>query len=392
MRNKKSLVTLSLLKKVLEVFSNFFLNIYLFKIVNGDFNFLLLYAAINAIAGCLLTLFFDKIISSKNANFIFRFGFLCGIASMAILLVLKEQTLDVIWLFALLQRIANVSYYVVYEVTLIRSTKTHSLSSYVAGVNILGSIITLIAPVIIGYTITSFSWTLIFILMLIDSIVSVIVASKVDFKVIQKTFRLTKYWKKVSKNRTMRQAYFATFLKRLSGTDGVLEYILPIMLFLTLGTEFSVGSYDSLFSIVYIIMLEIVRILNRRRMTKRIYIPLALLCLAGAAIMLADFTYFSVLVYYFTIKTGGTLIMTESSSMICAVGNKQKLGDYVREHQLTWNIFLTLGNLAGILIAFVIYNYFYSKEAFAAVIFALMMFFVLQAYFLQKIEKKLQNA
>lgn len=392
MRNKKSLVTLSLLKKVLEVFSNFFFNIYLFKIVNGDFNFLLLYAAINAIAGCLLTLFFDKIISSKNANFIFRFGFLCGIASMAILLVLKEQTLDVIWLFALLQRIANVSYYVVYEVTLIRSTKTHSLSSYVAGVNILGSIITLIAPVVIGYTITSFSWTLIFILMLIDSIVSVIVASKVDFKVIQKTFRLTKYWKKVSKNRTMRRAYFIVFLRRLSGTDGVLEYILPVLLFLALGTEFSVGSYDSLFSIVYIIMLEIVRILNRKRITKRIYIPLALLCLAGAAIMLADFTYFSVLVYYFTIKTGGALLMTEGASMIYAVGNRQKLGDYVREHQLTWNIFLTLGNLTGILIAFVIYNYFYSQAAFAAVIFVLMMFFVLQAYFLQKIERKLQNA
>lgn len=78
--------------------------------------------------------------------------------------------------------------------------------------------------------------------------------------------------------------------------------------------------------------------------------------------------------------------------MIYAVGNRQKLGDYVREHQLTWNIFLTLGNLTGILIAFVIYNYFYSQAAFAAVIFVLMMFFVLQAYFLQKIERKLQNA
>ena len=60
MRNKKSLVALSLLKKVLEVFSSFFLNIYLFQIVNGDLNFILLYAAVNAVLGFNDDLFFDK--------------------------------------------------------------------------------------------------------------------------------------------------------------------------------------------------------------------------------------------------------------------------------------------------------------------------------------------
>lgn len=78
--------------------------------------------------------------------------------------------------------------------------------------------------------------------------------------------------------------------------------------------------------------------------------------------------------------------------MIYAIGNKEKLSNYTREHHFTWNIFLALGNLTGIAIAYIVYNNFYSQEVFALVILILMFFFVLQAYALQKIEQKLQNA
>ncbi|MBQ3325965.1 hypothetical protein IJG79_02355, partial [Candidatus Saccharibacteria bacterium] len=62
-----------------------------------------------------------------------------------------------------------------------------------------------------------------------------------------------------------------------------------------------------------------------------------------------------------------------------------------REHQFTWNIFLTLGNLVGILIASLAYNYFYSKDVFAVIIVVLMAFFVLHAYLLQRLESRLKN-
>lgn len=392
MRNKKTLATLSLLRKIFDIFSSIFLNIYLFKLVQGNLNFILLYAAFNAITGCLLNFVIVKIINSRNANHIFRLSFVCEIISMLALLVLKENILSVIWLFALVQRLAKVSYYAVYEVTLIRSTKTHSLSSFVAGVNILSSAIAMVVPVLMGYVITNFSWHLVFILMLTDAVISAMVASKVDFKVVHNSFRPLAYWRKAAKNKTLRKAYLVLFLRRLSSTDGVLEYLLPVLLFLALGTEFSVGNYDSLFSVVYIIMLEGVRILNKKGAAKKFYVPLALLTFIGASIMVADFNKFSILLFYFTIKTGGTIIVTEESSMIYAIGNKEKLSAYTREHQMTWNIFLALGNLLGIAIAYLIFNFFYSKEVFAVVILVLMVFFVLQAYILQKVEEKLNNA
>ena len=160
----------------------------------------------------------------------------------------------------------------------------------------------------------------------------------------------------------MHKAYLTLFFRRLGGTDGILEYLVPILLFLSLGTEFSVGNYDSLFSVVYIIMLEAVRTLNKKGKIKRFYVPLAMLSLISAVMMVSDQSITNILIFYFTIKTGGALIQLEGSSMIYAVGNKENLSKYTREHQLTWNIALTLGNLVGIAIAGIVYNVFYGKE------------------------------
>lgn len=155
----------------------------------------------------------------------------------------------------------------------------------------------------------------------------------------------------------MHKAYLTLFFRRLGGTDGILEYLVPILLFLSLGTEFSVGNYDSLFSVVYIIMLEAVRTLNKKGKIKRFYVPLAMLSLISAVMMVSDQSITNILIFYFTIKTGGALIQLEGSSMIYAV-----------------------------------YNVFYGKEAFAATIVVLMVFFVIQAWLLQQVEGKLKNA
>ena len=127
-----------------------------------------------------------------------------------------------------------------------------------------------------GFLITDYSYYIAIGFVLIDAIISMFIATRTNFVVITSDFHLLKYWRKAIKNSTMRKAYVATFLKRLSGPDGVLEYLIPILLF------------------------------------------------------------------------------------------------------------LALGNLIGILIAFIVYNYFYSKDVFAVIIVIFMAFFVLNAYFFAK--------
>lgn len=391
MQNKKSLAGLLLLRKIVAIFFDFFLNIYLFRLTNGNFNFILLYAAVNAVLGCVYGFFLMKGINSKNANFIFKLSYVCEIVGILMLLLLKENILSAVWIFAAISRFAKSSFYAVYETTLISSTKKDSLSSYVAGAAILENIIALPAPAIMGFLIDDVSYSIVFVIILIDALISIFIVSRMNFKVINDNFSILGYWKKAFRKKRIRQAYLVMFLKRLSGDDGVLSQLLPILLFLTLGTEFSAGSYDSLFSVIYIIMLEIVRIFNKKGVKKRFYVPLALFCLISAITMVSSPSVATVLLFYFAMKTGGHLNGAETASMIYAIGKKEKLSSYTREHQFTWNIFLTLGHLAGIGIAFVVYNNFYNKDIFAAIIVVLMVFFVLHSVLLQKIEVTLKN-
>ena len=390
MKNKKILATLSILRKIIETFSNFFFGIYLFKIVNGDFNFLLSYAAFCAISGFLYGYFLMKYINAKTAKKIFRLSFICEIISALMLLILKNDIVNYIWLFAAISRFSKSSYYAVFEVTLIRSAKNHSLSSFIAGVGILSSFISLLSPAFIGFLISDFSYEAAFILLLVNAVIATLLASMVDFKVIKSDgFHPIIFWKKALKKKTMREAYLATFLRRFSGTDGVLEYLLPVLIFMALGTEFSVGSFSSFFAAIYMVFLEVVRVFNKKGAGKRFYVPLSLLNFSSSILMISNFNTTTILIFYFTIQTGTKLIMTESASMLYAVGIKEKLEKYTREHQFTWNICLTLGNLVGILVAYVIYNFFYSQTVFALIIVILTAFAVLEAYLLQRVEQKL---
>ena len=391
MKNKKQLISLELIHKFVSVFSDFFLNIYLFKVSGNDFNFILLYDTVSSVLGCVYCLFLMKAISPKTANTIFRSGYVCEIIAILMLLIFKEQIIGFIWVFLLIHRYAKSSYYAVYEQVLIGSSGKHSLSSYVAGVNILGTIISLGAPILLGFLITDYSYFVAMGFILISAIVSMLIAAKSDFRVVSEAFQPLKYWRKAFKNKTMRVAYLDSFLNRLGGTSGVLKPLIPILLVLALGTEFSAGSYDSLFSVIYIILLEIIRLLNKKGARKRLYIPLSLFCLISAVVMISNFNIFSILLFYFSLKTGGHLIQSEYASMIYAIGKKEKLAKYSNEHHFTWDLFLTIGHLTGIALAYIVYNYLYSTEAFALIIVILMVFFVLHAYFLQKLEMKLNN-
>lgn len=391
MDNRKKLAILYALRSVINVFKDAFLSIYLFKIVNGDFNFLLIYAAFISVSGIIFAYFIMRYINTKNASRIFQLSFVLEVICAALLLFTKENLVHVFWIFAFCSRLAKSCYSGVYETTLIKSNKHHSISSYIAGSFILSSLVTLLAPAIFGFIITDYSYIAAFAVLLVDAILAFILSTSVDFTVLDKSFRLKEFWKKAFKNKSIRQSYLVIFLKRLSGPDGIMNNIIPILLFNALGTEAGMGSYNTIFTVVFLVLLQILRIMNKKKIRKRFYIPFTLLGLISTIFMVISYSPLSILCFYFTIKTTTYIVMTEAASALYAIGIKEKLGSYTREHRFTWNIFLGLGNLVGVVIAYIIYNYFYSQTAFAIMAVALTFFSVVMAFFLQKLEDKLDN-
>lgn len=66
--NRKYIAIISFLRKFISVFFSLFFNIYILKIVNNDFNFIIKYRVFAVIVGLIIEYIILKIINSKNAK------------------------------------------------------------------------------------------------------------------------------------------------------------------------------------------------------------------------------------------------------------------------------------------------------------------------------------
>lgn len=389
-RNRTILSSIVILKKVLAVFFEFFLNIYLFELVDGDFGFLMGYSSFGAVVGLVAMFLALRILNTHNAKTIFGISLVLKIVCIFMLLFLRENIISAIWIFKALDRISDTWYSCVYETALIKNAKRGKVGSFVAGMSILESITAMLTPVAFGYIIDAFSYEVLFGIMAIDAVATALIGMRLNIGFKNEKFKLFEFWGKAFKKPHMREAYKVMFYQRITLT-GALRYLVPILLFLTLGTEFSVGSYRSLFSVVFIILMEIIRILNRHKKQKNFYVLGALLVFTSAMVMVANLNESTILLYCFMSQTIGDMIMIEARGTVYATGKEEGLVRYTRENIFTWNVFLVCGQLIGNLVALMAYNWFYGVEGLAVAITVLMSFIIIQAYHIQKVQKWLKG-
>ena len=389
-RSSTILSAVVILKKSMAVFFEFFLNIYLFDIMNGDFGFLMAYSSYGAVVGLIAIFIALKFLTRKNAKVIFVISLFLRIVSIIMLLVLQNNIISFIWLFKAIDRTSDMWYYAVYETSLISTSKRGGVGSFVASMSILESLTAVLTPVFFGFVIDAFSYETLFAIIAIDAILTAIIGMKIKIGIKTEKFHLAKFFRRAMSKPNMREAYKTMFYQRITMT-GAMRYLFPILMAMTLGTEFSVGSYTGLFSAVFIIMMTGIRILNRYRVTKKFYIPSACLVLTSAIVMLADTNQATILIYCFISQTIGSVIATESKAAVYAIGKEEGLVRYTRESIFTWNTFLVSGQLIGNLLAYSAFAWFGGLDGIVIAIAILTPFIIIQAYHLQNVQKWLKG-
>lgn len=389
-RNSKILSLVVILKKTIAVFFELFLNIYLFDIMNGDFGFLMAYSSYGAVVGLVAMFIALKLLTRRNAKVVFTISLLLRIVSIIMLLILQNNILSFIWVFKAIDRFSDMWYYAVYETSLISTSKRGGVGSFVAGMSILESLTAVLTPAFFGFVIDAFSYEALFVIIAIDAILTATIGMQIKIGIKNEKFHLAKFLRRAMAKPNMREAYKSMFYQRVTMT-GALRYLLPILMMMTLGTEFSVGSYTGLFSAVFIVMMTGIRILNRYRITKKFYIPSACLVFASAILMIADTNQSTIIIYCFVSQTIGNMIATESKAAVYAIGKEEGLVHYTRESIFTWNTFLVCGQLLGNFIAYVAFAWLGGLEGITTAIALLMPFTIVQAYHLQNVQKWLKG-
>ena len=390
-QNKKYIALISFLRKFIKVFFTLFFNIYILKIVNNDLLFVIKYSLFGVIIELLICYILCKLINSKNAKIIYKLSFPLLILLILLLIVFKENIVKYILAFKALEILMEVCYSLPYELIVIGSNDNKTMSSYVASINILSSLATILTPIFSGFVIQTFSYNVLFIILCFEALLIILISFKIkDFTVNDRKLELKKFFNLTRKRNEMKAVYKCMFYRRIS-TQGVITILLPIILFLRLGKELSLGAYNTLFAILSIISLEVLKIANKKNIKKTFYPYIAIIIFIASIIMIFKASLTTMLIYYITMNTLGAIIESESCSAVYSVVKFDNLYKYSKEHILMYNIYMTVGQLVSYGIVFVLYRYFYSVNILSISVSILMFFLIISCVYLNKTQGYLYN-
>ena len=389
--NRKYIAIIAFLRKFLNVFFSLFFNIYILKIVNNDMNFILKYTIYSVFLGVILEYILLKIINSKNAGVIYRLSFVLSAISIFLLIIFKENIVKYIYLFKTLDTMKSLFYAVPYELIIIGSNTNKSMSSYLANLNILENITAILTPMFSGFIIEKFSYNVLFIILGLETILIIAISMKIkDFTVQDNKMKIKEFWKIAKEKTHLKDIYKCMFFRRIS-SQGAMTELLPIVLFLRLGTEMSFGSYNTLFAVISIISLQILKIINSKKVNKKFYPYMAIINFVSSLLVVFNASFVTLLIYYILMNSFGTIIESESCSAIYSAIKVDNLEQYRKEHMMVFNIYMFVGQVISYSLVYVLYNYFYNVNILSISISILMFFLIIATIYLRKTEQYLYD-
>ena len=389
--NRKYIAIIAFLRKFLNVFFSLFFNIYILKIVNNDMNFILKYTIYSVFLSVILEYILLKIINSKNAGIIYRSSFVLSAISIFLLIIFKENIVKYIYLFKTLDTMKSFFYAVPYELIIIGTNTNKSMSSYLANLNILENITAILTPMFSGFIIEKFSYNVLFITLGLETLLIIAISMKIkDFTVQDSKMKIKEFWKIAKEKTHLKDIYKCMFFRRIS-SQGAMTELLPIVLFLRLGTEMSFGSYNTLFAVISIISLQILKIINSKKINKKFYPYMAIIIFVSSLLVVFNSSFVTLLIYYILMNSFGTIIESESCSAIYSSIKVDNLEQYRKEHMMVFNIYMFVGQVISYSLVYVLYNYFYNVNILSISISILMFFLIIATIYLRKTEQYLYD-
>lgn len=383
--NIRNISIIAFLKKFISVFFTLFFNIYVLKIVN-DVGFIIMLNLIRIIFEGLFGIFISSIITNKNAKIIYNSSFIQLIICILILIIFKEKICNFIYIFIILYALERVCYSVPYEMIVMGANNQKSMSNFLANINIINSIATILAPIFSGFIIEKFSYNILFILLGIEVVLVICISTQIkNFYISNEKLKLKEFIVKCKNQLQLKNIYKCMFYRRIS-FQGAITDLLPLLLFLKVNSEFSVGSYKSLFAIISIVSLSILKVINKKRIKKKFYIPFSILIFFSSLFLVYNTSFITLMLYYIVINSLGEILESESCSAVYESINIDGLEKYKREHEIVFNIYMLVGQTISYLFAYLMYIYFYNVNAISISICIMMFFSIIACIYLQKTE------
>lgn len=346
-RNQKCLFSIHLFRGVMELFTNTFLTSHIISmtadnvLTGGLYNAAIFYIA-QYICYALFYLFISHFVKKSNRTIFLQLGIIINLALVICLVFWAEVISSWVILVGVMCGISNALYYAGYFVMKNEFAHRVSIKKYniltVIGVNI----IKIVMPTVLGFFIDSSSFAHISIYMTLVTIAQLVISFFIlSHKRSGTKLQLFKFYKALKKDEEARSKIKYTYINALlSGVKNTYKLLLTVLILFTFKTNFGLGLFTSISSVVTMVLLILFKIFDNNPKTNKfaIYLIIGFLPLVSSIalifwlneITLVIFNFFLTIAIYFSDYFGSS----ERDAIIKHIGKRE----YIAEHQLSIEI------------------------------------------------------
>ncbi len=240
------------INSIVSKFTSLFLAIYFLKITDGNFASVVLYYTLKYSVIGIFSFLSLKLLNKKNVLNVYRLGLFSNGLCLFVLLCLGHNIRDYIYLYALLDSATNLLYWSPYKMILYNFKNDTQFKKIFSYNSIVTSIISIASTIGMGYIIVNASYSIllvIIILLVLLAVLSSFHLDKYEFNLSPIKLSNIKY---ALKDKQAKEIYKIVFLEGM-GFRGGLDTTITFIIFLTLGSESSLGNLNAIFAFLGLI-------------------------------------------------------------------------------------------------------------------------------------------
>lgn len=341
-RNQKSLLTIHILRTILEVFTSTFLTSHILSVNPDDvlgqglLNIGLFYMVFYA-SYIICYALVSNLVRKGNHLLFFRIGILVNLGFLISLVFWGSQIASWIVIAGLIYGISDGFYYSNYLVMKNSYSPRVSMKEYNILSVILINIVKIIIPTILGLLIDVSSLSIVAIYVIVIVVAQFIVTFTFkDSATTTNEFKFIQYVKFLKENPDVLSKVKYTYRNSLiAGVKSTYSVIVVLLTIYTFKTNLSLGIFTSLFSVATILLLMLYKKLDNNPKVNKfiIYMSLGAIPVVGCIVMVAKMTTVTLVIYNFLLTIAiyfseyfGNI---ERDAIIKNVGHRE----FIAEHQ-----------------------------------------------------------
>lgn len=387
-QDKKYILWINLFMQIVFCFFSVFFNIFVFEI-SQDLNIVILYTITNFVASWLFNLILLKAINKKFLTVMFRLSFLLCFVCTVLTFFINGQRLWLVFVVQILYALTIDFYYIPSEVSTMTKNTKGQMKKFMGLYSALSVFAAVISPFLSGYIIDFGSYYILLGIMMAFIVVCFGLSTKLKL-VTQDVghVSLKEYLGVVRQDKGVQYGYVGYSINKFS-MDGPIETLLPILLFLRTGTNYSVGNYSALAALIASMLLLIYAYFGKRKelmmwicSAAQVVISLMIL-LSGSVVVF--------FIYYFIMKIVSKLLHNGINSSLMTIVNHTPLRKYKVEQHFAYHTLSIIVRVFSCGLCLVFYNFLNNEISLVLFLAVTAAFQLLSTFFVCKSDRMLQN-